>query len=80
MSDRLVIRLMTPGEVDTLREIDLAARSRYRSLSGFEKFADAAMPAAQIWPGLQVILRRHATFVDMTRRDTLWKQLPIVNV
>jgi hypothetical protein len=38
MSDRLVIRLMVPGEVDTLREIDLAARSRYR----FEKFADAA--------------------------------------
>ena len=42
MSDRLVIRLMAPGEVDTLREIDLAARSRYRSLSGLEKFADAA--------------------------------------
>jgi N-acetylglutamate synthase-like GNAT family acetyltransferase len=170
MIDRPEIRLMGPNEVEALRQIDLTARSRYRSLSGFEKLADVApiapdrfatgltivaaqrhrllgfaiiqtldkmaylanisvvsgasgigvsllqraeqeaeamevaaitlatfkeprwngpwfrrfgfstMPEAQIGPGLRAILHRHATFLDMTTRETLWKPLIVRNV
>jgi hypothetical protein len=36
-----IIRLMLPSEVEVLRAIEKKARARYRSLTGFEKFADA---------------------------------------
>jgi hypothetical protein len=33
------------------------------------------MPAENIVPGFQAILQRHATFLDMSIRETLWKIL-----
>ena len=167
MSGSTIIRSMLPAEVDALREIEQKARARYRSLSGFEKFADmppiaadrfgggwtvvatqdeepvgfaivqrvdamaylanisvlpeasgenvgtsllekavrdaatmgflrmalttfkdprwngpwfrrlgfSLMPPEHIGPGLQAILQRHATFLDMSNRETLWTSL-----
>jgi N-acetylglutamate synthase-like GNAT family acetyltransferase len=163
----MIIRSMLPNEVEVLRAIEKKARGRYRSLSGFEKFADtppiaadrfsigwtvvatlgevpvgfaivqridviaylanisvepeasgegvgssllakaeqdardlglsrmalatfkepswngpwfrrlgfSLMPAENIVPGFQAILQRHATFLDMSIRETLWKIL-----
>jgi GNAT superfamily N-acetyltransferase len=167
MAGSTIIRSMLPAEVDALREIEQKARARYRSLSGFEKFADtppiaadrfaggwtvvatqdeepvgfaivqrvdamaylanisvlpeasgetvgtsllekavrdaatmgfsrmalatfkdprwngpwfrrlgfSLMPLEHFGPGLQAILQRHETFLDMSNRETLWKSL-----
>ena len=167
MSSLTIFRSMLPSEVEALRAVEKRARARYRSLSGFEKFADtppiaadrfaegwtvvaaqdeepvgfaiiqridiiaflanisvvpeasgesvgssllakaaqdatgmgfsrmalatfkhprwngpwfrrlgfSPMPIEHIGPGLQTILQRHATFLDMSIRETLWKTL-----
>ena len=51
MSGSTIIRSMLPAEVDALREIEQKARARYRSLSGFEKFADMPPIAADRFGG-----------------------------
>ncbi len=41
----------------------------------FRKQGFVSMAKEDIGPGLQAILDRHATFLDMTTRETLWKKL-----
>ena len=39
----------------------------------YRKFGYAEMPEGRIGPNLRAILDRHATFLDMTTRITMWK-------
>ncbi len=41
----------------------------------FRKFGYATMPSDKIGSGLRAILDRHATFLDVTTRETLWKPM-----
>ncbi len=41
----------------------------------FRKQGFTPMPAMRIGPGLQAVLDRHAAFIDMTTRETLWTEL-----
>jgi N-acetylglutamate synthase-like GNAT family acetyltransferase len=41
----------------------------------FRRYGYSTMPGDQIKPMLQAILARHATFLDMSTRETLWKKL-----
>ena len=41
----------------------------------FRRLGYSPMPPEHIGPGLQAILRRHATFLDISNRETLWKSL-----
>ena len=41
----------------------------------FRKQGFTPMPATRIGPGLQAVLERHAAFLDMTTRETLWTEL-----
>jgi N-acetylglutamate synthase-like GNAT family acetyltransferase len=41
----------------------------------FRRLGFSLMPTENIGPGLQAILQRHATFLDMSIRETLWKTL-----
>lgn len=41
----------------------------------FRKAGFIPMPDDRIGDGLAAILARHATFLDMSRRETLWKEL-----
>ncbi|MFW2544441.1 GNAT family N-acetyltransferase [Primorskyibacter sp. 2E107] len=42
----------------------------------YSKLGYTRMPEARIGPDLRAILDRHATFLDMTTRITLWKPCP----
>jgi len=39
----------------------------------FRRLGFSPIPTEQIGPGLRTILQRHATFLDMSTRETLWK-------
>ena len=41
----------------------------------FRRHGFAVMPDGRIGPGLRSVLNRHATFLDMTTRETLWHRL-----
>ena len=41
----------------------------------FRKQGFTPMPATRIGPGLQAVLGRHAAFLDMATRETLWTGL-----
>ena len=43
----------------------------------FRRHGFEDIPQARIGPGLQAILDRHATFLDMATRDTLWKPVSV---
>ena len=40
----------------------------------FRSHGFVVMPEDRIGPGLRSVLTRHATFLDMTTRETLWRQ------
>lgn len=42
----------------------------------FRRLGWGPIPPERIGPGLAAILARHAGFLDMTTRETLWKALP----
>lgn len=39
----------------------------------FRRHGYAPIPEERIGPGLRAVLARHATFLDMTTRETLWR-------
>ncbi len=41
----------------------------------FRQYGFSTMPEMRIGPELRAILQRHATFLDMAKRETLWKPL-----
>jgi N-acetylglutamate synthase-like GNAT family acetyltransferase len=41
----------------------------------FRRQGYSLIPEERIGPGLRAILNRHATFLDMTTRETLWKPI-----
>jgi hypothetical protein len=46
----------------------------------FRRNGFSTIPEARIGPELCAILKRHATFLDMAKRETLWKPLTSPNV
>src|SRR4029077_4026770 len=44
----------------------------------FRRHGFTAMPESKVGPGLRAILTRHASFLDMETRETLW--VPIITV